>query len=123
MAALGPRHIIVSAEYGHMVKKLLKVTQSEISQLVVKGNLRHRIEKLGTEKEDNELTDSQMQLRHIARAMQKVLNDLAKPCALPESPPQATKQQPPPERPSWANGAFLYLTPLLACIVHTGMHI
>ena len=39
----GPRHIIVSAEYGHMVKKLLKVTQSEVLQLVVIGNLRHRI--------------------------------------------------------------------------------
>ena len=36
--------------------------------LVVKGNLRHRIEKLGTEKTDAELTPPQLKLRRIARA-------------------------------------------------------
>ena len=34
--------------------------------LVVKGNLKHRIEKLGTEKEEFEMTDIQRKLRRIA---------------------------------------------------------
>ena len=34
--------------------------------LVIKGNLRHRIEKLGTEKTDGELNNPQLKLRRIA---------------------------------------------------------
>ena len=34
--------------------------------LVIKGNLRHRIEKLGTEKTDAELNLQQLKLRRIA---------------------------------------------------------
>ena len=57
---------------------------------MVKGNLRHRIEKLGTEKAHADLTPDQLVLRKIAVE-------------------QAWGEWP-PERPSWANGAFLYLT-------------
>lgn len=57
--------------------------------LVVKGNLRHRIVKLGCERPIEELSDEQRKLRLVAE-FQKF--DSA-----------------PPERPPWANGAFLYL--------------
>ena len=60
--------------------------------LVVKGNLRHRIELIGMEKPKEELTDAQRKLREAAEAV---------PCRglAPENP----------ERPGWANGACIYL--------------
>ena len=58
--------------------------------LVVKGNLKHRIQKLGTEVHKDDLTDIQKVLRKIAEDQRWGSF--------------------PPERPSWANGAFLYLT-------------
>ena len=62
--------------------------------LVIKGNLRHRIEKLGTEKDAGELNNPQIKLRRIAE--------------------QQTQQwwvvEKAYERPQWANGAFVYLS-------------
>ena len=60
--------------------------------LVVKGTLRHRIELIGMEQPKEELTDAQRKLREAAEAM---------PCR--GHPPED------PERPGWANGAFIYL--------------
>jgi len=60
--------------------------------LVSKGNLRHRIAKLGTEVPETELTEVQRELRRVAVA-------------------QNFDVDTPPERPGWANGAFLYLEP------------
>ena len=57
---------------------------------VVKGNLKHRIHKLGTEIALEGLAPNQVALRNIAL--------------------QQEWHCWPPERPSWANGAFLYLT-------------
>ena len=59
--------------------------------LIVKGNLRHRVGKLGTELEEDDLTPAQSKLRKIAKTQLWHCY--------------------PPERPSWANGAFLYLEP------------
>lgn len=67
--------------------------------LVVKGNLRHRIEKLGVEKADSELTEDQRRLREIALQQFEVGKDAGQ-----------EGQQQHPERPHWANGAFVYLT-------------
>ena len=63
--------------------------------LVVKGNLRHRIEKLGTEKDEAELNDLQIKLRRIAE-QQTLQWWVVEKCY---------------ERPHWANGAFVYLSP------------
>ena len=57
---------------------------------VVKGNLKHRLLKLGVELHEDDLTPAQKALRKIAHD-QKF-------------------QSVPPERPSWAGGACLYLT-------------
>ena len=58
--------------------------------VVVKGNLRHRIDKLGMEKSAALLTYSQLRLRAAAETM-GFHGDY-------------------PERPTWAHGAFVYLT-------------
>ena len=58
--------------------------------LVVKGNLKHRIEKMGTEIRQDDLNPAQKVLRKIAE--DQGFNSV------------------PPERPAWANGAFLFLT-------------
>ena len=58
--------------------------------LVVRGNLAHRIEFLGVEKADGELSELQRVLRHAALE-QGFGSD-------------------PPERPDWANKAFVYVT-------------
>jgi len=63
---------------------------ANICLLVVKGNLRHRIEKLGMEKSPPQLSEDQAKLREIAVEM-------GFDCATPE-------------RPDWAGGAFVYLT-------------
>ena len=80
--ALGKRNVQSSANADAMGDVLL---------MVVKGNLRHRIEKLGIEKSESQLTEGQHRLREIAR-LQKFGS-----C--------------PPERPDWGRGAFFYLTP------------
>ena len=58
--------------------------------LVVRGNLRHRILLLGVEKLEEALTEPQRRLRIAAR--------------------EQGFDAEPPERPAWANGAFVYLT-------------
>ena len=68
--------------------------------LVVKGNLRHRILKLGCEKAWCELSPAQRDLRRIA-VDQKFVYSKG------------------PERPEWANGAFLYLEPRHATLIET----
>ena len=80
--ALGKRNVQSSANADAMGDVLL---------MVVKGNLRHRIEKLGIEKSESQLTEGQHRLREIAR-LKKFGS-----CR--------------PERPDWARGAFFYLTP------------
>ena len=62
--------------------------------LVVKGNLRHRIEKLGTEKTDEELNKPQFKLRRIVYEQTQPHWYVEKAY----------------ERPQWANGAFVYLS-------------
>ena len=62
--------------------------------LVIKGNLRHRIEKLGTEKTDGELNNPQLKLRRIAYEQTQPHWYIEKAY----------------ERPQWANGAFVYLS-------------
>jgi len=66
--------------------------------LVVKGNLRHRILKLGCEKAWCELSPAQRYLRRIAVDQKFVFSKG-------------------PERPEWANGAFLYLEPEHAKVI------
>mmetsp|Transcript_17392 Transcript_17392/g.47462 ORF Transcript_17392/g.47462 Transcript_17392/m.47462 type:complete len:720 (-) Transcript_17392:152-2311(-) len=73
--------------------------------LVVKGNLRHRIEILGVEKPSAELSDEQKALRHAATE-QRFNSDVV--CQFPERPP-------------WANGAFVYLTPEHAADIQTAI--
>ena len=65
--------------------------------LVIKGNLRHRIEKLGTEKDDRNPDPSQ-RLNPKQRELRQIAEN------------QPWKDFKVPERPSWANGAFVYLT-------------
>ena len=78
-----------------MAKRRETLTKSEgvpyVLMRVVKGNLKHRIQKLGTEKDWLDLNPDQRLLRRIAikQGVQSLI----------------------PERPSWANGAFLYLLP------------
>ena len=61
--------------------------------LVVKGNYKHRLLKLGVELSPDELTDDQMELR-----------DILKKCGLFDG---KEKQR---GRPDWSNGACVYLT-------------
>jgi len=70
---------------------------SDVWLLVVKGNLRHRIDKLGVEKADADLLEGQRRLREVARLQNF-------------GPGQAGEPEH-PERPAWATGAFVYLTP------------
>ena len=67
--------------------------------LVVKGNLRHIIVKLGCEKEWDDLSPAQRELRRIAVDQNFVVHSKG------------------PERPIWANGAFLYLEPKHAKVI------
>ena len=69
--------------------------------LVVKGNLSHRIELLGVEKPEQALTEPQRRLRIAAR--------------------EQGFDAEPPERPSWANGAFVYLTQEHAADIQQGI--
>ena len=76
--------------------------------LVVKGNLKHRLLKLGTELHKDDLTPAQRELRRIAEDQQ--FGDW------------------PPERPRWANGACLFLTrahadQIQGCIERQGVHL
>ena len=67
------------------------VAMGDVLFMVVKVNLRHRIEKLGIEKLESQLREGQQRLRAIV-GLQKFGS-----C--------------PPGRPDWARGAFFYLTP------------
>ena len=61
---LNHRHVLVSEQHKDLV---LEVGASScIFKLVSKGNLRHRIDKLGTEKNENQLTEGQQRLRAVA---------------------------------------------------------
>jgi hypothetical protein len=64
--------------------------------LQVNGNLRHRIEKLGSELDEHRLTASQLKLRQLAKAMSFDEHF--------DGPPKRH------DRPAWANGAFVYLS-------------
>ena len=70
---------------------------SHVRLLTVKGNLRHRIELLGLERESKRLSFSQRRLRDVADA-------------------QGFRERP-YERPSFASGAFVYLTPAHALCI------
>ena len=61
---------------------------------VIKGNLRHRIAKLGCEKDDAELNPQQIKLKRIAEKQTQPWWVVGKDWA----------------RPQWANGAFVYLS-------------
>ena len=60
-----------------------------VQMLVVKGNLKHRIWKLGVEKPEGELTPTMRKLRKIAEEQNFVGEDA-------------------PSRPAWGNGAFFF---------------
>ena len=62
--------------------------------LVVKGNLRHRIDLLGVEALEEALDETQRRLRSFVRALPAT-----------EDPGSC------PERPDWASGAFVCLRP------------
>ena len=66
--------------------------------IVVRGSLRHRIEKLGVEKPQAELAEPQKLLKEAARAVAQ------------EAAWTDQDAQDQPERPEWARGAFVYLT-------------
>ena len=75
--------------------------------LVVKGNLRHRIEKLGTEKDEAELNNPQIKLRRIAEQQ-------TQPWWIVEKVY---------ERPQWANGAFVYLSQGHARVIENAIRV
>ena len=84
---------------------------SSVRLLVVTGNLRHRIEKLGCEKRYEDMTEDQ-----------RILHDAAKLQGLnawgADLDPMGK-----PERPLWANQAFVYLLPEhAACIEQAVRH-
>jgi len=68
---------------------------SNVFLLVVKGNLRHRVDLLGAEAAEESLTEAQRKLREAAQKQWKC----------------RSKEDAQPERPTWANGAFVYLKP------------
>ena len=70
---------------------------TQILRLLVKGNYRHRIIKLGAENSQQDLSEPQQLLKEIAYRMpiSESLDGLR-------------------ERPSWSNNAFVYLAPLHA---------
>ena len=69
-----------------------------VIKIVVKGNLKHRIEKLGTEKEEFEMTAIQRILRRIAK--EQVQTEWT-----------WKENVGGYERPAWTNGAAAYLSP------------
>jgi hypothetical protein len=102
---LNHRHVLVSEQHKDLV---LQVGASScIFKLVSKGNLRHRIDKLGTEKNENQLTEGQQRLRAVAEEQQRRLESLG----LGDDGAATSAHRPTPERPVWAAGAFVYLAP------------
>ena len=99
-------HILVSTEYRGLVEELLK-DQSCVAVMVVKGNLRHRIDKLGIEKHDDYLTVHQNRLRHVAMTQLKWM-DMEGMRIVPPTPGASSQR---PERPPLFGGAFVYLEP------------
>ena len=76
----------------------------DVLLLVVSGNLRHRIELLGCEKRYEDMTEAQRILHDAAKLQGHAWGA--------DLDPEAK-----PERPRWANGAFVYLLPEhTACI-------
>ena len=67
--------------------------------LVSKGNLRHRIDKLGCEEPEEQLNMAQVKLRRIAEQQMQQWWVVRK-----------VYERPAYERPAWANGAFVYLS-------------
>ena len=104
-AELKPWHMLVSEVYYNLVKEA--AAMAKVEKLVVKGNLRHRIDKLGTEKDKALLSEDQKALRAIAKAQQNRLESLAE---IQDGTKDGESQAPRPrdERPSWAAGAFVY---------------
>ncbi len=106
---LNPWHVLVSEQHKDLVLQV--GAMSRIFKLVVKGNLRHRIDKLGTEKDDSQLTEGQQRLRDVAEEQQRRLESLG-PLGPDGDDGAATSAcQPRTERPAWAKGAFVYLAP------------
>ena len=101
---LNPWHILVSEQHKDLVLQV--GAMSRVFKLVVKGNLRHRIDKLGTEKDESQLTEGQHKLRAVAEEQQRRLESLG-----PDGNDGAATSAhgPRAERPSWAAGAFVYL--------------
>ena len=75
--------------------------------LIIKGNLRHRIEKLGLEKTDEELNNPQYKLRRIAYEQTQPHWYVEKAY----------------ERPQWANGAFVYLSQGHARVIESAIRV
>mmetsp|Transcript_1607 Transcript_1607/g.4146 ORF Transcript_1607/g.4146 Transcript_1607/m.4146 type:complete len:583 (+) Transcript_1607:84-1832(+) len=69
----------------------------DVRVLVVKGNLRHRIQKLGIELPDDELTPQQRQLRQIANS-------------IPDEHVGPITKFASKARPDWCGGGFAFLT-------------
>ena len=121
---LNPWHILVSEQHKDLVLQV--GAMSRIFKLVVKGNLRHRIDKLGTEKDDSQLTEGQQRLRAVAEEQQRRLESLG-----PDGDDGAAAASaclPRPERPGWAFGAFVYLAPehvveVMEAIKEQGVHL
>ena len=78
--------------------------------LVVKGNLRHRIDLLGVEGEYKALNETQRGLRDIVRGGRPASDSLDS-SAPPATDSLDSSEQPCPERPVWAGGAFVFLLP------------
>ena len=74
--------------------------------MVVKGNMKHRIQCLGLEVIDEELTETQRELRAIAIAQYEKGPNRYVCCQS-----QTVQGQLIPERPAWAKGAFVYCNP------------
>jgi len=97
---------------GPLTRKMLESLDPEVSEaqtnlvrqrcadvrvLVVKGNLRHRIQKLGIELMDHELTPQQRQLREIANN-------------IPDEHVGPITKFASKARPDWCGGGFAFLT-------------
>ena len=89
--------MLVSEVYYDLVKEV--AAQAKVLKLEGKGNLRHRIIKLGTEKDEALLSVDQKALRDIAKAQHNSLEPLDGELLAPK---------PRHERPWWATGALVY---------------
>ena len=86
---------------GDAVDEAANVPPTDYALLLrIRGNLRHRIQRLGTETDANQLIESQKTLRRIAKQM-----PFGAPRKVHFDGPRTVL-----DRPGWANGAFVYLS-------------